>query len=277
MFSKIKKDLVTLVTAAAIGISGAPACIPTTQINNVIEHRETTVQNDLEDIAKSIFCIRTDADYEPKKEYQSHGTAFAYMYKDGYTYLFTNSHNVSPPEQSAAISFEKGPEGIKLKFQLYKKKSQKVNIVDNKFDSNKEDDLRLEIFNNNKELDVAILRTKQKLPVSTAYLRNDQIKPRLGEDIHIIGYPKGLFKTHTKGSVAKQQLKHKQEEYQVLDITSTFGNSGSPYFLKRNSDLYLGGVVTAIIPYTESNATLLTLGVPLKKFSHLLYDVKKKP
>lgn len=275
----MKKTLLSIITAASLGLAacGQQGCLPSYHVHNTLEARETTVSQDLEKIARSVYCLRHRSEYsegdsqdKPQKMI-SHGTALAYLHQDGYTYLITNAHNITSPDQIPDITLKRSPEGsIIPQFKIYTKTKDLLSLVDNSKDVNEKDDLDLETVLKDERMDIAIVRTKKLIPTANAYLRSRSSVPGLGEEAYVIGYPRGLLKAVTKGSMANLSHYYKGQEYQVLDITATFGNSGSPYFIRKGNRMYFGGIVSAVIPYTKSDATLLTIGIPFSKFSPLL-------
>ncbi|HII71198.1 TPA: hypothetical protein HA265_00405, partial [Candidatus Woesearchaeota archaeon] len=97
---------------------------------------------------------------------------------------------------------------------------------------------------------------------------------RRGDEAYILGYPKALVRAQTKGIVAEPGFKASDgSRYDALDVTGTFGNSGSPYFIRRGKTLYWAGTVGALIPHRESHTSLFMLGIPIRQYKDLLTPV----
>lgn len=267
----VKKTLSTITAALFAVTLGCSSTKPDVIPEKNYPQKSKSVQKSLEEISKSVFCVRTITEYmldDPKgpvitKTMHSYGTAFAYAYKDGYTYLVTNAHVIDEPQTLTDIN----PFGQSVK---YRQIDEKSSLVKNKYDTFKFDDIKVEEVIKNTALDVAILRTKEKLPVSKAYTTDFSIVPKVNEDVFIIGYPRGILQTTIEGEVANPSHSLSNKPFVFLDATATFGNSGSPYFIRRDNDLYWAGMVGNILPYKKSGVTLFSLGKHIKKFSDML-------
>jgi S1-C subfamily serine protease len=225
-----------------------------------------------------VFCLRTKVEYkrvgaEPGEKSRNrtvHGTAMAYAKAGGYTYLITNAHNFGD-DKIFTFGMTPGKNGINLTLDKLVKNKEHSTLVTNVFDKDKSDDIKVEPVARDKDLDIAIVRTKADIPVAKSYIKGLKVAPERGDDVYVIGFPRARFNATTKGVVSTPNHKYAGKRYDILDVTSTFGNSGSPYFFRRGAVLYFGGVVRAIMPYPRSNATNFTMGIPFKRLSKLLY------
>ncbi|MBI5398173.1 trypsin-like peptidase domain-containing protein [Candidatus Woesearchaeota archaeon] len=124
-----------------------------------------------------------------------------------------------------------------------------MSLVDNRFDSNTEDDVPVEVLVSYAEKDIAVLRTKTKLYVSHAWKVADQKSLKVGEQVYIAGYPRSIAKVLSSGTVANTTGVPNDESAKVAcmilaDADATTGNSGGPLFVRRGDDLYFAGIVT---------------------------------
>jgi len=270
--------------AFALGIS-APAvgCVPVqTRIDNAIESREGRIARDLGDIVDSVYCVRTRTEYAldgapegtPTVSQAGHGTAFAYGRRDGHVYLVTNAHVVDDPETFREVEMVPGPGGFAVVVNTYTKVGEHTYLVDNVSDDDPSDDIEVEEVAKDDALDIAVIRTDSDIHVAGSYVRETGMHAHLGEDVYVVGYPRGRFSAVTRGMVSHPDFVDEDgERLDVLDVTSTFGNSGSPYFVRRGGTLYWAGTMGKIMPYRGNSATMFTLGTPLRLYSGLLDDV----
>ena len=247
--------------------------------------QEYDAKKDLEDILKAVHCVKTASGYvkegtsEAPDIKKGYGTAFAYAYDGTYTYLLTNVHVVSQPESVAMFGIEPKPTGgWSIVANKYKKVSEKSTLVDGVDDENEKDDIALETVAKNKDLDIAIVRAKKKLHVSRSYITDYSILPVVGDEVYVTGFPRGLFKAATKGMVSHPDIVVDKEHLDIIDVTSTFGNSGSPYFIRRGENLYWAGTVGKVLTYKNTSATLFTIGTPIRSYYKMLkeYTGEKK-
>lgn|GEM_PF-3829505 len=279
----VKKSLSFLAAALLAAAIGAPqaGCVSTyARVITAVEARDAHVRDDLDSIVDSVHCVRTVAEYRldgapegaPTERRVGHGTAFAYAYHDGYTYLVTNAHVVDDPDQITDVELVPGPGGLAIVINTYTKFSERTALVADANDSNEADDIVVEEVAKDAELDIAIVRTPQRLSVSGSYVADRSITPHVGEEVYVVGYPRGRFSAVTRGIVSHPDYfdPEDNEHLDVIDITSTFGNSGSPYFVRRGDQLYWAGIMGQIMTYRNTPVTLFTLGTPIRTFADLL-------
>lgn len=281
----MKKDLVSVVAAAAFLIGGAATqsgCVTMMEqakINSAIEHREHSLRKDLEDIAKSVHCIRQTVEYrkagaaagDPTETKIWHGTAFAYTKRDGYTYLVTNHHVVDSPKEMPILKIMPGA----LTIENYVKVSEKLELVDDKNDKKKDDDILVEKVDSTKVPDAAVIRTRSNIYVASSFIRDDTIRPKRWEEAYVVGFPAAMFQNGTKGIVSRPGYDWPGEgTVDVLDLHILGGNSGSPYFIRRGNTLYWGGIVEATM---SDRGSALSIGVPLREFSGMLAKYSHSP
>lgn len=278
-------SIAALALAAALG-STQPGCVQKmivkaneADIVSAIEKRDQAVRQKLDDILQSIHCVRHVAEYteiggERSETNKAHGTAFAYARRDGYTYLITNAHVVTEPDEMTESTFDMDfdPEFLFEKEEKrYRKSSETLTLVKNDDDADPADDIALEKVLVDEKLDIAIIRTKEDLHVSDSYAAGRDIKPEIGDDIFIIGYPGGVFAS-SRGIIANLHYDDSDDQdHTGLDIRSAHGGSGSPYFIRRADRLYWMGLFDSFLPYEEDgDVPLHPLGIPINRFADLL-------
>lgn len=223
---------------------------------------ESRVQRALWDISRSTFCLNVTAKYAPffspqenhpdagiiarkpdDLEVSGTGTAFAFHQDDEYTYLITAAHVVAAPliRVDEALS-------------LQRLSSVELSLIDNQFDKNAADDISVEVLKTYVEADVAVIRTKQFLHVSTAYDTLETDKLRVGEDVSIVGFPYSMTRFIASGKIGSMEgIPHyKVKELKcsiLLDAETAPGSSGSPLFVRRADRLYFVGIVQALRDY----------------------------
>ncbi|MBW2971818.1 serine protease [Candidatus Woesearchaeota archaeon] len=282
MGKKILSTIAAAVLAAAVGAPQTGCVASYARVVSAVEQRDAGVREDLDEIVRSVHCVRTVTEYRldgapegaPTKTRRGHGTAFAYEHRDGFTYLVTNAHVVDDPETITEVELVPGPGGLALSVSTYRKVSERTYLVDYAGDTDDSDDVEVEEVSKDEELDIAVVRTSERLPVSDSYITDPSIRPEAGEDVFVVGYPRGRFSAVTEGIVSHPDYIDPEdgEHLDVIDITSTFGNSGSPYFVRRGDRLYWAGTMGKIMPYGGTPVTLFTLGTPLRAFSGMLDD-----
>lgn len=243
-------------------------------VNKTIDSRDSRRKQDLEDIMRSVHCVRSESVYrrvgkgeQPTLKKKGYGTAFAYKNEDGETYLTTNHHVVASPD--SFHRFENRP-GYGIVLSRYAKISERHTLVDNALDKEPEDDINVDKVRQDKDLDIAILKSPKELYVSDRFVFDSSINPRRGEEAYILGFPKALVQAQTRGVIAQQGFEGYEKKYDALDVNGTFGNSGSPYFVRRGKNLYWAGTVGALIAHRNSATSLFMLGIPLRQYAGLL-------
>lgn len=279
-------EKIAMLTFAAV-ISSAQVNCPTmikpteAQIIQTIEKRDRTIRKDLEDIMQSTHCLVHEVKYKlegapegtPLFDDWGNGTAFAYAKKDGYTYLVTSNHLVidEPKVKVEAVPI---PGSMVPQILVYKKTEEKLKLAKNIKEKDSLDTIKVEIVARDKENDIAILRTKEKLYVSNHYILDPNFQPQLEDELFLLGFPEGFGPYLTKGSIANLNDKRQGKTYNAMDVTSSFGHSGSPYFIRRGDKLYWTGLYKAIWLRKGAKVPLLEFGVPIKDFVGLLNKYK---
>ncbi|MBI5398172.1 trypsin-like peptidase domain-containing protein [Candidatus Woesearchaeota archaeon] len=235
--------LATMVGLAttAVGCGGMSAYARSTM------ELEKKVSHDLEDIARSVHCVRVSATYEAdnenallklkKTERKGHGTAFAFAADEQTTYLLTAAHVVEVEEHWTHWLFGS--------FTLA---SKSVKLVDNRFDNKEDDDVSVEVFATYPGVDLAVLRAKKKLHVSHAYKTVDSGKLHVAEAAYIVGYPRAVASFVSVGTIGNVKgVPHYNENdlpcLVMVDAEISPGNSGSPLFVRRGDELYFAGMM----------------------------------
>jgi S1-C subfamily serine protease len=262
--------LVNLIAAATLLVGTGTACVPMqcVSINNYNSTQEISERRvNLDDLISSTYCLLSEREYQDQAgntfNAGGYGSSFAYRDVDGYSYLITNQHVVG--------GFEQNINGTK-----YDRTKVDIKIIDSKFDNNKDDDIPLEIVFESEELDLAILRTDQRLnflPENNLQLSSDL---KYGEEIYLVGYPLGMFPATTAGIVAnpgsypfryefedqKNGLTVPNSSRKILDLTANPGNSGGALFVKKDNQLYWAGIISAYLihnaggPFHRENSGL---------------------
>ncbi|NQU78663.1 trypsin-like peptidase domain-containing protein [Candidatus Woesearchaeota archaeon] len=281
-----KKTISTLAAALfAVTIGGAQACSAShAQLRpadiGAVTQSESDIRQALEDITQSVHCVRTRTEYQrdsaepdsPTRVRTGHGTAFAYMQRDGYTYLVTNEHVVTDPKTITVAEIVPSDGSNSIQRAQYNRLGNSSSIlVDNGADDNSSDDIDVEVVATDTDLDIAIIRTRTNLHVSTSYHRDNSFRAEMGDEVFITGYPQGWELAATRGVVSNPSHESDDgEQLQLLDVTGTFGNSGSPYFVRRGSELYWAGTMGKGRMYRQSRVTMFILGTPISEFNSML-------
>jgi S1-C subfamily serine protease len=280
----MKKGLVSMIAAASLAMgvggsgSGCAVVVESAKVHTIVGERERSVRQDLEDIARSVFCVRNTIKYrrvgagldEKPLERTIYGTATAYANHHGSTYLVTNNHVAKGDDTYHALSIVEVNGQLAIMFVEYAKMSDNITLVDNRLDKDGSDDVRAETVKSDKDVDIAVIKADADLHVAVNYIRHDFVQPKVWDKVYVIGYPKGLMKSRVEGRVSNTSLRlpNEKRSYHALDITGTFGNSGSSYFFRKGDQLYWGGVINAILPFPYTRSPML--GIPLKNFSDIL-------
>jgi S1-C subfamily serine protease len=265
----MKKKLINLIAAATLLAGTGTACVPMQHVpvNNYNHPQYSEQKVTLDDLISSSYCLLSQREYQDSAgntfNAGGYGSSFAYREVDGFSYLITNQHVVGELEQN-------------LNGTIYNRDKVDIKIIDSKFDNNKDDDIPLEIVFESEELDLAILRTDQKLnflPEKNLNLNSDL---EFGEEIYLIGYPLAMFPSVTEGIVANPGLYPFHYEFEdkvngltvpnsarkVLDLSANPGNSGGPLFVKKDGQLYWAGIISAYLihnaggPFYQENSGL---------------------
>lgn len=239
------KKLTSIVTAALM--IGCPSSFNSDKLT-----KDLTIQDKLEDIRKSVHCIRQEVEYVTPSGVVStvvmHGTAFVYDTINGMEYVISNEHVVSRTPEIYS------PEpGIVLT-----KQKDLVKLVLSGEDNNPEDDIILERidgrryhFNSERNWNVVddtfVLKAndqKDYIYQSGAYEINLEIKPRISDTVYVLGCREadGIFLL--KGVVSNESYNSTEEsDALAIDISTEHGSSGSPVFIERDGKLYLVGQI----------------------------------
>lgn len=197
----------------------------------------------LEEIANSVYCIRTKFKYG-EEEFNISGTLLCYKEENGYYYLLTNYHNLNP---------ENFLKTIKVWDDKKKLKTEEYAIVDNLEDNEKKDDIPLEIVLTDKSNDIAILKTNKKLNVYPYDIGDiSDVKP--GDQVYSIGYFNGHIKFTLTATVASLESYSKEEfpnDFEIAMPGMYPGLSGSLVIAQKEGIYKFVGVVHEYIPYND--------------------------
>ena len=252
------KKLVNIIAAATLLSATGSACVPMQFVSvdnyNTKQYSEENIT--LENLISSTYCLLSEREYSDNAgntfNAGGYGSSFAFRQVDGYSYLITNQHVVGEFEQN-------------VNGNIYNRDQVNIKIIDSKFDNNKDDDIPLEIVFESKELDLAILRTEEKLNFLPE--KNLQLSSNLkyGEEVYLVGFPLGMFPSVTEGIVANPGLYPFHYEFEdklngitvpnssrkVLDLSANPGNSGGPLFVKKDGQLYWAGIISAYLIHND--------------------------
>ncbi|MDP3990474.1 MAG: trypsin-like peptidase domain-containing protein [archaeon] len=229
--------------AAALGMS-----MPS-DLNSHSPTENMTLQDKLEDIRKSVSCIRQEVEYvKGNATYPviMHGTVFVYKIIDGEEYLITNNHVVS--ETPDTFSPEAGV--------VLTKQKDLVKLVLSSEDKNTEDDVILERmkgrmsgFNEERKRDVVydtfmlkVGNPKENLYQSNAYKVDFKFKPRINDSVYVFACRESMGIFLLRGFVSNESYNSNDEsDALALDMSTEHGSSGGPVFIEREGQLYLAG------------------------------------
>jgi len=277
----MKKKLINLIAATTLLSATGSACVPMqfVSVDNYGSAQYSEENITLENLISSTYCLLSERDYSDNAgntfNEGGYGSSFAFRQVDGYSYLITNQHVVGELEQN-------------LNGKIYNRNNVNIKIIDSKFDNNKDDDIPLEIVFESKELDMAILRTEQKLnflPEKNIQLSSDL---KYGEEVYLVGSPLGMFPAVTEGIVSNPGLYPFHYEFEdkvngltvpnssrkVLDLSANPGNSGGPLFVKKDHQLYWAGIISAYFihgaggPFYKENS-----GLAIAMDSNIIKDI----
>ncbi len=230
------------------------------------------------------FCIRAEATYEcpyytadgslrrTRLQARAHGTGFAYRQQDGTTLLLTNTHVAEwPTATDAEHKVDDVPAGCR-------RVADSLKIVDNEADDYARDDVPLSRVVSDPQLDVAILKAPQVLPVMpwrvgrSAALRERNV-------VNVRGFPLGAFRADNVGKVISPFDHDDQGDWDhddfVVDALLSPGNSGSPVLAVscRTGQLELVGIYHA----SYARGTALNVVVGIDQVRDLMTTLKRAP
>ncbi len=216
------------------------------------------------------FCIRTSAVYEcpfygsdgalkrRRVRVVAHGSGFAYRRDGAETLLVTNEHVADwPAVTDADHPVTDVPPGCRRVYDALK-------IVDNEADTYERDDVALARVVADQQLDVAVLRAKEKLPVMPWKVGHSAaLRERNAVDVR--GFPLGALRATNVGKVTSAFQRDDERDWDhddfVVDALLSSGNSGSPVFAVscRTGEFELVGVYHA--GYGRANAINVVVGI----------------
>jgi len=227
------------------------------------------------------YCLRTTATYEHvyygrggklKRSYlkaEAHGTGFAYMQKNGDTYLATNEHVAEYPD----VTDDDHPvDGVPAGSR---KVREDVRVVANESDDYAPGQIPLTKVLASPSLDIAIFKTHHALEVMP-YRFGRSAGLRAGNVVMARGYPLGVFPASNSGKVINPSQPDDDGAWHhtdfVTDALLNEGNSGSPVFAVscRTGELELVGVYHA--HYTGGTGLGLVIGID--QLRSVLQDLK---
>jgi len=216
------------------------------------------------------YCVRTLATYEcpyyaadgtlkrDRKRVVAHGTGFGIRVEGGDTLVVTNEHVADWP---AVTSAEHRVEGVPAGCRRV---SDGLRIVQNESDEYERDDVVLSRVVADPQLDIAVLRAKQVLPVLPWKIgRSAALRER--NAVEVRGFPLGVLRTNSVGKVTSAYQHDDQGEWDhddfVMDALLSEGNSGSPVLAVscRTGELELVGVYHA--GYDHGSALNVVVGI----------------
>lgn len=232
------------------------------------------------------YCVRNTATYEclsyaddgtvrrQRKKAIAHGTAFAYEKQagSGETLLLTNEHVADwPPVTDEQHIVEGVPLGCK-------RVSESLHIVDNEDDDFDSDDIPLTKVVSDVELDAAVLKTRQSLPLMPWKVgKSSALRER--DVVEVRGFPLGAFRATNVGKVISPHDHDDQGEWShddfVIDALLSAGNSGSPVLAVscKTGEFELVGIYHA--GYVQGSA--LNVVVAIDQLRSLMTTLKKPP
>ncbi len=254
---RMVRGLVSLAAAGGLFLASSNCCMPRANREYIEGYQDAVTETEtasLEHLVSSTYCLDTQLLYQDEEGNHitpgGYGTGFGYRKVDGYHYLLTNQHVLGHMEHEVGL----------VKF---KRLHSRVKIIDSRFDEYEEDDISLEIVFESSDLDLAIIRTESEINLLPENRYADSSTLKFGEEVYLVGYPMGLFPVVTKGIVAnpgnfvededsifkdeKNQITIPASAKKILDLSINPGNSGSPFFVKRDGVLYWAGIANAYV------------------------------
>ncbi len=230
------------------------------------------------------FCVRTTAVYEcpfyapdgslrkTRRTVTAHGTAFAYRQQAGDTLLLTNEHLAEwPPVTDDERQVGDVPRGCK-------RVSDAVRIVDDETDGYGRDDIQLGRVVVDPQLDVAVLRAHQALPVMPWKVgRSAALRER--NAVEVRGFPLGVLRARNAGKVVSAYDHDEERDWDhddfVVDALLSPGNSGSPVLAVscRTGEFELVGIYHA----GYSRGAALNVVVGIDQVRDLMTTLKRSP
>ena len=234
--------------------------------------------------AQYTFCVRTSAVYEcpfyaadgalrkTRRTVVAHGTAFAYRRQEGDTLLITNDHVAEwPAVTDDDHPVEDVPRGCK-------RVSDALRIVDDETDGYERDDVPLTRAAGDPQLDIAVLRAHQALPVLPWKIgRSAAVRER--NAVEVRGFPLGVLRTRNAGKVTSAYDHDDEHEWDhddfVIDALLSPGNSGSPVLAVscRTGEFELVGVYHA----GYSRGAALNVVVAIDQVRDLMTTLRRSP
>ena len=147
---------------AAVSLLGASSCCSVIQPVEYDGQRKNQIvfggnhkANSLDEMVDTSYCLRVRAKYgldgmDIEKGYL--GSGFGYRKAGEYYYLVTNKHVLGKKKHRF------GP-------LVFQRQDISTKIIDNKFDQDPSDDIKLELVYEDPIKDLAVLRTKQKINI----------------------------------------------------------------------------------------------------------------
>lgn len=216
------------------------------------------------------YCLRTIATYERvfygkggklRREYLRHvrhGTGFAYQVKRGEWYVATNQHVADQPLVTEAEGdVESVPAGARKVREI-------TYIVPSEADEDEGSHIRLTQVFSDEALDLAVLKTRHPLQVMP-YRIGRSSALRVGNAVHVRGYPLGAFAASNTGRVISVGQPDRERNWNhedfAVDALLNPGNSGSPVFAVscRTGELELVGIYHA--GYKDAQALNVVVSV----------------
>ena len=230
------------------------------------------------------YCVRNTAIYEClsyssdgnvrriRRRAVLHGTAFGYRIQSGETLLLTNQHIAEwPSVTDEEHPVDDIPYGCK-------RVADSLRIVDNEADAYDRDDIPLSRVVTDPQLDVAVLKARQTLPILPWKVgRSAALRERNVVDVR--GFPLGAFRATNVGKVVSAYDHDDEKDWDhddfVIDALLSPGNSGSPVLAVscRTGEYELVGIYHA--GYTGGSALNVVVGID--QVRDLMTTLKRSP
>lgn len=244
----LKRTATLAAIVTGLGMAGQGCYATTNSIRDSSIEIERSAESSIEDILKSVHCMKVNTKYTPTDpdlsaitpETEGYGTIFAFSKDNEYTYFLTAGHMVRKTDKTVEHPL----------LGEMKVSSVRYSIVENALDEKSDDDISLDMFFRSESMDIAVFRAKTQMHVSTSYGAIDQKDLHVGESVYVTGYPRGAMRFLSIGTIGNLTgVPNKDIEDEptpiIADVENMPGNSGSPMFVRRGDKFYFIGVVVS--------------------------------
>lgn len=201
------------------------------------------------------------------------GSGFAFRKIGDFNYILTAKHVLEGSSNAKYV--RENPLGrMEIESKILK---DDYYLVDNRFDKDPSDDIKLEVILKSKNKDYGMLRTKDGLYISDKIIIDPNTQPKLMETIYNIGFPLGFYERSVSGKISAIDIKLNNQTNDIANMSQEPGISGSPYFFIRpnkndNNQIYFGGIVVG--GYTSPNGKGSKNEVRLVSVSQMKYHLE---